>query len=199
MFFNLEIKEPETKKQSCRTDQFNEIFKIPSQDNYAQLCQLLMDREERQEYVSPIFESNIKVEPRYVLPETYENRHNQMLVSSFNYSREAYLPDDNKPDDSYAYMILRALYSREDRMMALNDIYLWVEENYPYYRTAEPIWKNSIRHNLSLNPAFKKHPRLPSQRGKGGLWSVVDDPEVVKKINKKRRITRSYGGYDYSK
>lgn len=38
----------------------------------------------------------------------------------------------------------------------VQDIYTWVCKHFPYFQTAPAGWKNSIRHNLSLNKCFKK-------------------------------------------
>ena len=58
MFFNSQkLKEPENKKNQVTNETFNDIFKIPSDDNYLELCQILMDKEEKKEYISPIFDT----------------------------------------------------------------------------------------------------------------------------------------------
>lgn len=42
------------------------------------------------------------------------------------------------------------------KALPVRDIYLWIIEHFPYYRNAPTGWKNSVRHNLSLNKCFKK-------------------------------------------
>uniref|UniRef100_A0A3Q3JJD8 Forkhead box protein M1 n=1 Tax=Monopterus albus TaxID=43700 RepID=A0A3Q3JJD8_MONAL len=60
-----------------------------------------------------------------------------------------------RPPYSYMAMIQFAINSRPNRRMTLREIYMWIEEHFPYFReVAKPGWKNSIRHNLSLHDMF---------------------------------------------
>jgi len=59
-----------------------------------------------------------------------------------------------KPPYSYAAIIEMALCSAPHFTMNLKDIYLWIENNFEYFKTAKSGWKNSIRHNLSLQKTF---------------------------------------------
>ncbi|KAF9425610.1 Forkhead box protein J2 [Entomortierella beljakovae] len=77
-----------------------------------------------------------------------------------------------KPAHSYSYLITTAIMENPHQQMTLNEIYEWVMERYPWYRTAINGWKNSIRHNLSLNKAFMRVPRPPSEPGKGSYWKL---------------------------
>ena len=53
-----------------------------------------------------------------------------------------------------------------------------LSENFPYFRTAPDGWKNSVRHNLSLNKCFEKIEK-PGANGqssrKGCFWSLNPD------------------------
>ncbi|KAG0017342.1 Forkhead box protein J2 [Entomortierella chlamydospora] len=77
-----------------------------------------------------------------------------------------------KPTQSYSYLITTAILESPNKQLTLNEIYEWVMEHYPWYRTAINGWKNSIRHNLSLNKAFMRVPRPPSEPGKGSYWKL---------------------------
>ncbi|KXS11458.1 sloppy paired, partial [Gonapodya prolifera JEL478] len=69
-------------------------------------------------------------------------------------------------------IITQAIRSSPSHQLTLNDIYNWVMENYPYYQNAAHGWKNSIRHNLSLNKQFVRVPRPHNEPGKGAYWTV---------------------------
>ncbi|KAG0328787.1 Forkhead box protein J3 [Dissophora globulifera] len=77
-----------------------------------------------------------------------------------------------KPTQSYSYLITTAILESPNKQLTLNEIYEWVMDHYPWYRTAINGWKNSIRHNLSLNKAFMRVPRPPSEPGKGSYWKL---------------------------
>ena len=72
----------------------------------------------------------------------------------------------SKPPYSYVTLIRQAIMSATLQRMTLNEIYQWIVDSYPYFRTAPPKWKNSIRHNLSLNKCFKRLQRSTNDPGK---------------------------------
>lgn len=88
--------------------------------------------------------------------------------------------DDTKPPYSYAQLIVQAIASATDKQLTLSGIYSYITKNYPYYRTAEKGWQNSIRHNLSLNRYFIKVPRSQEEPGKGSFWRI--DPQSEAKL-----------------
>ncbi|XP_050314634.1 forkhead box protein L3 [Anthonomus grandis grandis] len=79
-------------------------------------------------------------------------------------------PEEPKPQHSYIGLIAMAILGSPEGKLVLSDIYQHILDNYPYFRTRAPGWKNSIRHNLSLNDCFIKAGR--SANGKGHYWAI---------------------------
>ncbi|XP_071870073.1 forkhead box K isoform X1 [Bombus fervidus] len=100
--------------------------------------------------------------------------------------------EDSKPPYSYAQLIVQAIASAADKQLTLSGIYSYITKNYPYYRTADKGWQNSIRHNLSLNRYFIKVPRSQEEPGKGSFWRI-DPQSEVKLIEQAFRQRRQRG------
>ncbi|XP_077989581.1 uncharacterized protein LOC144443868 [Glandiceps talaboti] len=91
--------------------------------------------------------------------------------------RARLIHEEPKPNHSYIGLIAMAILGAKDKKLVLSDIYQYILDNYAYFRTRGPGWRNSIRHNLSLNDCFIKSGR--SANGKGHYWAIhpanVDD------------------------
>ena len=79
-------------------------------------------------------------------------------------------PSLGKPEVGYITMVAQALLNSPEECLLLGDIYKYVVTHYPYFRTAQCSWRNSIRHNLSTHGCFVKVCR--SSNGKGSYWGI---------------------------
>jgi forkhead box protein N len=70
-----------------------------------------------------------------------------------------------KPPYSFSSLIFMAIEDSPNKKLPVKDIYNWITERFPYFRNAPLGWKNSVRHNLSLNKCFKK-----VDKDKGQVW-----------------------------
>ncbi|KAF4526161.1 hypothetical protein B566_EDAN008197 [Ephemera danica] len=89
-----------------------------------------------------------------------------------------------KPPFTYTELIEQAL--RERGELTVSGIYKWISQNFPYYRVDDDRWKNSVRHNLSINPHFSKGGK--ATKGAGHLWTVVTGDESSRCSWKRRRL-----------
>ena len=86
---------------------------------------------------------------------------------------ESVSPIDNaaKPPKPYLEIIADAILSTQVKMMQLHEIYHVMEKKFQYFaKNVNKSWRNSVRHNLSLNECFVKAGR--GSNGKGNYWKI---------------------------
>lgn len=66
-----------------------------------------------------------------------------------------------KPPYSFSCLIFMAIEDSSNKALPVKDIYAWILDHFPYFRNAPTGWKNSVRHNLSLNKCFRKVEKAP--------------------------------------
>ena len=104
--------------------------------------------------------------------------------------------EDLKPTQSYIALIATAILKSKDKRLVLSDIYKHILDNYSYFQSQDKSWRNSIRHNLSLNECFIKVGR--SEQGKGHYWAIhpanYDDFSQgdFRRRRARRRVRRSF-------
>ncbi|KAK6627252.1 hypothetical protein RUM44_009729 [Polyplax serrata] len=77
-----------------------------------------------------------------------------------------------KPPLSYIALIAMAIQNSPTKRLTLNEIYTYLQQRYDFFRGPYQGWKNSVRHNLSLNECFIKLPKGMGRPGKGHYWTI---------------------------
>lgn len=121
-------------------------------------------------------------------------------------------PPGEKPPYPYPTIIRCAILGSPRQRLTLSEIYVAMENRYPWFKTAGQGWKvnnhnsenqlyyfvsnitshqNSVRHNLSLNKCFAKIARPITEPGKGAYWTVdLEAGEGNKRPRKRNKKPR---------
>ncbi|KAJ7131773.1 fork head domain-containing protein [Mycena crocata] len=98
-------------------------------------------------------------------------------------------PDGQKPFASIPTLVKLAIHGSRQKRLTLQGICDALIERFTWFNNhrQDDAWKNSVRHNLSLNKVFRKIPRDVTQLGKGCYWELdLSNGEGHKRPRKRR-------------
>lgn len=85
-----------------------------------------------------------------------------------------------KPPFSYIALIAMAIRDSSAGRLTLAEINNYLMQKFPFFRGSYTGWRNSVRHNLSLNDCFLKVLRDPSRPwGKDNYWMLNPNSEYT--------------------
>uniref|UniRef100_W5L151 Forkhead box Q1a n=1 Tax=Astyanax mexicanus TaxID=7994 RepID=W5L151_ASTMX len=85
-----------------------------------------------------------------------------------------------KPPYSYIALIAMAIRDSSSGRLTLAEINDYLMRKFPFFRGSYTGWRNSVRHNLSLNDCFLKVLRDPSRPwGKDNYWMLNPHSEYT--------------------
>ncbi|CAL8101865.1 unnamed protein product [Orchesella dallaii] len=97
-----------------------------------------------------------------------------------------------KPPYSYIALIVMAIQSSPTKRLTLSEIYQFLQQRFSFFRGPYQGWKNSVRHNLSLNECFIKLPKGLGRPGKGHYWTIDPASEYMFEEGSFRRRPRGF-------
>ncbi|KAM4728149.1 forkhead box protein F2a [Anableps anableps] len=97
-----------------------------------------------------------------------------------------------KPPYSYIALIVMAIQNSPSKRITLREIYQFLQATFPFFRGPYQGWKNSVRHNLSLNECFIKLPKGLGRPGKGHYWTIDPGSEFMFEEGSFRRRPRGF-------
>ncbi|KAK3921306.1 Forkhead box protein F1-B [Frankliniella fusca] len=97
-----------------------------------------------------------------------------------------------KPPYSYIALIVMAIQHSPVKRLTLSEIYTFLQQKFSFFRGSYQGWKNSVRHNLSLNECFIKLPKGLGRPGKGHYWTIDPASELMFEEGSYRRRPRGF-------
>ncbi|KAF7491906.1 Forkhead box protein F1-B [Sarcoptes scabiei] len=97
-----------------------------------------------------------------------------------------------KPPFSYIALIVMAIQHSQTKRRTLSEIYQFLQQKFSFFRGSYQGWKNSVRHNLSLNDCFIKLPKNVGRPGKGHYWTIDPNSEPMFEEGSFRRRPRGF-------
>jgi len=113
-------------------------------------------------------------------------------------------PGGQRPFASLPTLIKLAIHGSPHKRLTLHGIYGALVARFVWFHEhqLDDSWKDSVRHNLSLNKVFRKVPRGLTQMGKGCYWELdLSGGEGHKRPRKRRKsemgVATAYVGSDH--
>lgn len=141
----------------------NGINSSPKQ--YFALTHILPDQSPTSDYVedssiSPGESSNSSLNSSFPPCQNYQSSQ-QKNKHPHNIPYDPMIHTNNKPPYSFSCLIFMAIEESPQKALPVKEIYSWILSHFPYFQNAPTGWKNSVRHNLSLNRCFQKVEKAP--------------------------------------
>lgn len=151
-----------------------------------------------QHHTSVILPNNESPSPHleHVAPESSTNNPQEPLPPdtkpSNSSDKKSGIRRQEKPPYSYIALIVMAIQHSPTKRLTLSEIYTFLQQRFPFFRGSYQGWKNSVRHNLSLNECFIKLPKGLGRPGKGHYWTIDPASEFMFEEGSFRRRPRGF-------